>query len=178
MARIITLKGWGKWSQLLNFLYTDLQDWETIVRDFLTAKGWNVRSVQLTRQSYLNNFLNITVQIIAFDGDSQTRVSNGVTDAIKNLTYEGERKIADARLSVVADTPEGNSISPYNSAPVVNGGSLAVVDVKIPKAPPNIIYIPPTQVTFDDDYKDDSAFELSPTMMIIGGLLLVFLLKE
>lgn len=166
----------------MNFIES-LSGWEQIIKKDLIQKGWNVSSVSLRRDSYLNNILHATIQVNVLPNDSSSRIRDGINNAIKYLTIGGERKFRDANLKVVIDT--GNPSSSLNvsgsagvtpkSPTVIDRGVVATVTVRasdspMPEKPPDEL------VDFLNNY--DTPSDSSKTYLVLGFLALVVLLRR
>ena len=134
--RIITLSGTMRLYTLLQVVpFTSTL--ERLVKEGLQNSGWNVQSVSITRNSYLNNTLEVLIKIQAVGNDVSQRIANGITTFLNQFIMDGEPPFKDVSLRVSADTGyeapatvQAAAGTPKPIKVVIKRGTLATVTVK------------------------------------------------
>lgn len=100
--RLVTLTGSMRLYALLQLPTTDVL--EVLVKRGLQENGWGVQSVSISRNSYLNNTLGVTIVITALGNDVSRRIEDGVSNFLRSYLDGGETLFRDVSLRVSKDT--------------------------------------------------------------------------
>jgi hypothetical protein len=126
--RIVTLTGTMRQYSLFQTPSTDVL--EMLVKKGLQENGWGFKSVSIGRNSYLNNTLEVTIEIVAVGNDVSRRIKDGITKFLTNFLVSGDDIFRDVSLRISHDTgAELPASKPAAQTP----------PIKIKKLPPTTI---------------------------------------
>ena len=161
--RVVTLGGFVRET----FLLPSTSNLEYYMKRDLTASGWGVKSVSITRQSIWNNFSSIVIEINASNNDDNQRIKNGVKSFLDSYDPDNTNSpiFYDVTLNVTKDTgipvaSGGISMQqPPKTSQTINQGILGVVTVKA-----------------SDSEKEPNKNPIPKEYLYLGGFLLFILL--
>lgn len=118
---------------------------EVLVKRGLQENGWGVQSVSISRNSYLNNTLGVTIVITALGNDVSRRIEDGVSNFLRSYLDGGETLFRDVSLRVskdtgvegatttagaqVSQTPKITVMKVIKVTPTTNKGTSATTDI-------------------------------------------------
>ncbi len=108
---------------------------ENLVKTQLQQKGWNYKSVSISRNSWLNNTLEVVIEIIAIGNDVSQRIKDGITNFLTNVSDAGDDLFRNVSLRIAHDT--GAELAA--SKPVVLKPAAQTSTIKIKKLPTRTI---------------------------------------